>query len=167
MISAGILIVDRDAAVRENIGKLLRDQGFSVVGQVGGSREAVSATIRLRPGIVILDAFMPAADGLRAVALIRMHCPRTRTIAMTMHTETPYVMAALRADMSGYVVKTRLATCLGPAIRAVAQGGIYLCPAVAKSTCRARLSSSDASRWVLSSTERHAIEVMAKSQKRK
>ncbi len=88
-------------------------------------REAVAACRQLRPSIIVFDCFMPTATGLEAAASMRLKCPRTRMIAISMHTESAYVEAAFRAGISGYVIKTQVVACLVPAIEAVSRGGIY------------------------------------------
>jgi len=163
-MDTGILIADQDTAVRESIAAFLRCLGFSVIGLVQDMREAVALSRQLRPRIVVFDSFMPTAIGLEVAASIRVDCPATRMIAMTMHMEAPYVHAALRAGIAGYVIKTRLVTFLVPAIQAVARGAIYLCPEIATAAVRAWLSSVYAREGFRSSKEHRAAQLMAEGQ---
>src|SRR5437763_1663988 len=70
-------------------------------------------------------------------------CPRTRVILLTMHTEDRYVHEALRAGVSGYVVKTQATADLVRAIREVSHDMTYLSPRVSRTVVQAYLAKAE------------------------
>jgi DNA-binding NarL/FixJ family response regulator len=73
---------------------------------------------RLHPDIIVLDITMPRLDGVEAARQLRSSHQPARLVFLTVHEDADYVRAALDAGGLGYVVKTRLASDLLPAIRA-------------------------------------------------
>jgi DNA-binding NarL/FixJ family response regulator len=66
-----ILVADDHSLFRDGIVSLLTAAGYEVVGQAGDGQEAVLATDRLRPDVVLLDITMPSMNGLQALRAIR------------------------------------------------------------------------------------------------
>ena len=58
-----VLVVDDHAEFRRSARALLEAEGFAVVGEAAGGREAIAAVRRLRPEIVLLDIQLPDLDG--------------------------------------------------------------------------------------------------------
>jgi DNA-binding NarL/FixJ family response regulator len=58
-----VLVVDDHAEFRASARALLEAEGFAVVGEAAGGREAIEATARLAPEIVLLDIQLPDLDG--------------------------------------------------------------------------------------------------------
>ena len=89
-----------------------------VVGSVGDGRELLAEAERLHPDVIVLDITMPRLDGIEAARQLRRSQRPARLIFLTVHEDADYARAALDAGALGYVVKTRLASDLVPAIRA-------------------------------------------------
>jgi DNA-binding NarL/FixJ family response regulator len=87
--------------------------------------------------------------------------PRTRAVILTMHTEEPYVLEALRAGISGYVLKTQAGDDLVQAIREVVRGAIYLSPGVSRAVVNAYRSKSDLPPDPLSPREHEVLQLVA------
>jgi DNA-binding NarL/FixJ family response regulator len=83
---------------------------------------------------------MPGRGGIDLIAHVRALQPQISILVVSMHGEEPYVTHALRAGANGYMTKEYAADELIVAIRRVASGGRYVCPAVAE-----QLASSIAS----------------------
>lgn len=109
---------------------LLERNGYDVVGEAATGSEAARLAARLRPDVVLLDLGMPVQGGIEAGRAIRAGCPDARLIALTVHTEEPYVLAALQAGFRGYALKSQASSQLVQAIRDVSSGGVYLCHSV-------------------------------------
>ncbi len=125
-----ILLADDHQVVREGLHQLLTKEGYQVVGQAADGREAVRLAEQCCPDVAVLDLSMPLLNGLDAAREIRRCSPRTGIVLLTMHTEDPYVLNALRAGIKGYVLKSQATVDLLQAIHDVAGGSIYLSPRV-------------------------------------
>jgi DNA-binding NarL/FixJ family response regulator len=89
-----------------------------VVGRVGDGCELLAEAERLHPDVIVLDITMPRLDGIEAARQLRSSHHHARLVFLTVHEDADYARAALDAGGLGYVVKTRLASDLLPAIRA-------------------------------------------------
>src|SRR2546427_7046230 len=121
---------------------LSMQQGMQVVGEVRTGREAVAMAQELVPDVVVMDITMPDMDGLEACQLIRSQQPETQVLMLTMHESEEYFLQALRMGAAGYLVKKVAPTELHMAIRAVATGGAFLYPGLAKALIRAYVADS-------------------------
>jgi CheY-like chemotaxis protein len=57
-----VLVVDDDREVRESLGEVLEDRGYSVL-CVANGRQALDMLAAFRPDLVLLDLFMPSVNG--------------------------------------------------------------------------------------------------------
>lgn len=128
-----ILLAEDHATVREGLKMIVNAQpDMTVVAEAADGREAVARVHESSPDIVVMDVSMPRLNGLKATAVVREQCPRTKILALTRHMETGYLKELLHAGASGYVLKQSSSASLLNAIRAVAAGGTYLDPAIAE-----------------------------------
>ena len=131
-----VLIVDDQAMVRQGFGALLAAQpDLLVVGDAANGAEAVAATRRLDPDVVLMDIRMPVLDGLAATRQLigdRPDPPRPRVLILTTFDLDDYVYEALRAGASGFLLKDAPAADLVHAVRVVAAGDALLAPAVTR-----------------------------------
>jgi len=126
-----ILLVDDHAMIREGLRTLLESrEGLSVVGEAADGREAVEATERLEPDVVVMDIWLPRLSGIAATKEILRQRPQTRVVIATQHERRSFVEDALRAGASGYVVKSGSCRELFEALDAVIAGRTYIAPAV-------------------------------------
>ena len=101
-----------------------------VVGRVGDGYELLAEAERLHPDVIVLDITMPRLDGIEAARQLRGSHHHARLVFLTVHEDADYARAALDAGGLGYVVKTRLASDLLPAIRAALADQSFISPAV-------------------------------------
>jgi len=133
-----VLIADDQAMVRAGLATLLDSQpGLSVVGQAGDGQEAVLLARELKPDVVLMDIRMPVLDGLAATGrIVREHardgpCNRpVRVVVLTTYDLDEYVYDALRAGACGFLLKHAPPEELLLGVRAAADGGALLSPAV-------------------------------------
>ncbi|OLD66070.1 MAG: DNA-binding response regulator [Acidobacteria bacterium 13_1_40CM_2_68_5] len=156
-----VLLADDHQIVRQGLRAMLEHEGFKVVGEASDGREAIRMAETTHPDVAILDLAMPALNGLDAAREILRGSSRTKAILLTMHTEDPYVLEALRAGISGYVLKTQAALDLVQAIREVTRGAIYLSPGVSKTVVDAYRNKSDLPPDPLSPREREVLQLVA------
>jgi len=134
-VTIKVLIADDQAMVRTGLRMIIDAQpDLSVVGEAGDGRQAISETDRLRPLVVLMDIRMPIMDGIEATRRIteRTSGGGPRVIVLTTFDLDEYVIEALRAGASGFVVKDAPADILLQGIRAVAQGDALLAPNVTR-----------------------------------
>ena len=133
-----VLVVDDQRLIRESIASLLGIQpGIAVVGTAADGREAIEAVLTLEPDVALMDVRMPAMDGIEAVAVLRGRAPNCRVVMLTTFDDEEYVVQALRAGASGYLLKDRPAQELADAVRTAHAGVVQFDPAAA-----ARLTSA-------------------------
>ena len=120
-----VLIGDDHTLVVEGIRKLL-DGKVELVATVRDGRALVQAAERLKPDVVLLDISMPLLNGIDAARQIKKSCPETKLVFLTMHADRDYVVEALRAGGSGYLLKWSAEEELVNAIDTVLAGRLYL-----------------------------------------
>ncbi|MBV8196383.1 MAG: response regulator transcription factor [Candidatus Dormibacteraeota bacterium] len=124
-----VLVVDDQELVRLGLRHILEaTDDIRVVGEAKDGLAALDAAERLRPDVVLMDIRMPRMDGVEATRL--MDGPRVVMLTTFDHDE--YVVEALRAGASGFVVKDAPADELLRAIRVVAGGDALLSPSVTR-----------------------------------
>lgn len=147
--------------VREGFKALLERQGYQVVGEASNGREAVLLVEKTKPQIAILDLAMPLLNGVDATRQIRRTSPRTKTILLTMYKEDQYVLEALRAGVSGYILKTKAAKDLVQAISQVVNGMVYLSPEVSQTIVDAYRAELTPAADPLTAREREVLQLVA------
>jgi DNA-binding NarL/FixJ family response regulator len=132
-----VVLADDHDILRQGLKLLLSLQPeIQVVGEARTGREALDLALALRPDVVVLDITMPDMDGLAACQHIRQQVASTQVLILTMHESEDYFLEALRVGAAGYLVKKAAPTELHLAIQAVAQGGAFLYPGLAKALIR-------------------------------
>ena len=137
-----VLLADDHVVVRQGLRAILQQEGFQVVGEAPDGHTAIKMCIILQPEIAILDLSMPLLNGIDAAREIRKCSPNTKIILLTMYADELCVLNALRAHITGYVLKNNAFSNLTRAIDAVSRGEIYLSPAVAGTVVNAYLSGA-------------------------
>ncbi|KAB2342090.1 response regulator [Actinomadura rudentiformis] len=131
MSDVRVLVADDQRLIREGIASLLGLQtGVAVVGVAEDGREAVERALALTPDVVLMDVRMPVMDGVEATSLLRARTPECRILMLTTFDDEEYVVAALRAGASGYLLKDLPAPELAQAVRMVHAGVDQFAPAV-------------------------------------
>ncbi len=156
-----MLLADDHQMVREGLKMLLERAGFKVVGEASDGQEAVRRVRDLGPDVAVLDLAMPLLNGLDAAREIAQVAPRTRPIVLTVHSEEPYVMKALRVGVKGYVLKTQAAPDLVQAINEVSRDRLYLSPGISRAVVEAYLAKTELPPDPLSPREREVLELVA------
>jgi DNA-binding NarL/FixJ family response regulator len=128
-----IIIADDHALVREGIRALLSlCEDLEVVGEAADGQEAIEATRRLKPDVVLMDINMPGLGGLEAALAIRREDERVKILVLSQYDDREYVSRFLKIGASGYILKKAAGAELASAVRAVHRGGLVLDPSLAR-----------------------------------
>jgi DNA-binding NarL/FixJ family response regulator len=118
-----VLIADDHTMVRESLVSVLEASGdVQVVAQAADGIEALERAMALRPDVVIVDLSMPRLSGIEVIRRLHEALPASRILVLTMHQEDGYILQAVRAGASGYLVKDSAAAELLTAVRNVHAG---------------------------------------------
>lgn len=149
-----VLIVDDHRIFREGVRELLQqNEEFDVVAEAGDVDEAVGLAAQHQPDIIVLDLQLGEADGLTAIAPIRMRSPLSRVLVLSMNDDELVVSHALQLGARGFVLKKGSSDDLRLALKAVAAGGIYLSPEVSEAIVRRMPPVGSRKRPVLAGVE--------------
>jgi DNA-binding NarL/FixJ family response regulator len=130
-----VLLADDQAMVRAGFRMILEcEPDIEVVGEAEDGDQAMSATLRLRPDVVLMDIQMPGLDGLRATQrIIETPDLSSRVVILTTFERDDYVFDALRSGASGFLLKNAPPEELVHAVRVVNAGEALLAPSVTRS----------------------------------
>ncbi|HVQ35178.1 MAG TPA: response regulator transcription factor [Candidatus Bathyarchaeia archaeon] len=156
-----VVIADDHQIVRQGFRALLEKEGFDVVGEAEDGNGAVALVKRYNPDLALLDIAMPNLNGIDAAREILRVSPETRTILLTMFSEDHRLLEALRAGVSGYLLKTRAVEDLVRAIKDVVRGGVYLSRGLSREVVDAYLARKPLGKIELSPRERQVLQLVA------
>ena len=119
-MTISVLLCDDHTIIREGLRHLLECQlDISVCAEAANGREAVLKSIELKPDVLVLDIAMPEMNGLEAARQIRVACPKTRIIILSVYSTPEHIGHALLTGIHGYILKESAGSELIEAIRAV------------------------------------------------
>jgi DNA-binding NarL/FixJ family response regulator len=160
-----ILIADDHGIVRAGLRMLLdRQEGMSVVAEAEDGVEALEKALNQKPDIAILDVAMPRMTGLQAARHIHDQAPEVHVLLLSMHDDERYLLEALKAGASGYVLKRAADTDLVDAVRAVARGNSFISPHAEGTLLKKVLSDPDGDPTEkLTPREREVVKLIAEA----
>ena len=120
--SLRILIAEDHPLIRADLRQDLENGGLVVCAEAATGAEAVTAALRERPDLCLIDIRMPGGDGIAATEAIRRELPGTRIVLITAVPNADGVLTAARAGADGYLSKDVNPRVLPQVIRAVADG---------------------------------------------
>jgi len=101
-----VLIVDDQRLFRQGLRSLLeQEEELEVVGEAGDGQDAFTLVQETKPDIVLMDVEMPKLAGIQATRLILERYPHIKILMLSVHNEDERVIAAIRAGVSGYILK--------------------------------------------------------------
>lgn len=128
-----VLIVDDHPVTRTGLRSALSGaKGIEVVGEVGTGEEAVATAAALEPDVVFMDVQMPGMGGLRAAEVLMAHRPETKVVLLTVEESHAAVADAIRAGVSGYLLKDITPGELVDAARAAMRGETRIHPSLTR-----------------------------------
>lgn len=130
-----VLIADDQPLMRGALRTCLEaEPDMTVVGEAADGAEAVRMAQRLRPAVIVMDVRMPILDGIEATRHIvaQSDGAAPRVLVMTTYDIDEYIIDALRAGASGFLVKDSPAEEVVHAVRVLADGQALLAPSVTR-----------------------------------
>jgi DNA-binding NarL/FixJ family response regulator len=128
----GLLIVDDHPVVRDGLsGMFASAPEFQVLGEAGDGAEAIRLAEALQPDVILMDLRMPDLDGVAAITELASRGVAARVLVLTTYDTDSYVLPAIEAGATGYLLKDAPRAELLRAVRAAARGEAVLAPSVA------------------------------------
>jgi DNA-binding NarL/FixJ family response regulator len=131
LASVRVLLADDHARLLAEL-RLRLEKVFEIVGAVEDGKQAVDATLRLDPDVLVLDISMPVMNGFEAAARLRDSKCRTKIIVLTTYEAPEYIEAAFCSGACAFVTKRYFIADLETAIREVVQGKTFISPSLAR-----------------------------------
>ncbi|MGB8990876.1 MAG: response regulator transcription factor [Desulfobaccales bacterium] len=161
-----IILADDHQIVRQGLRILLEaEPDMEVVAEADNGRKVLRMAQELTPDIIIMDLSMPELNGIEATRQILAEVPGIRIIALSMHSDSLFVLNMIRAGASGYLLKDCALEELVKAIRAVVNNKTYLSPGVSDIVIRDFVTgwqtTTSSAFSVLSAREREVLQLMA------
>jgi DNA-binding NarL/FixJ family response regulator len=161
-----ILIADDHAVYREGLRAVLGPEpDMEIVGEASAGKEVVERAAELRPDVVLMDIQMPQINGIEATRRILEIDPDIWIVVLTMFEDDDSVFSAMRAGARGYVLKGAHPSEIPKVLRAVAGGGAYFGPEIARRLMdffsAPKVASPEASFPELTLREREILDLMA------
>jgi DNA-binding NarL/FixJ family response regulator len=125
-----VVIVDDHELFRAGVRAELEEL-VEVRGEAGSPEEAVTAIMREKPDVVLLDVHMPGGGGVEVIRQVAQQRPTQRFLALSVSDAPEDVIAVIRAGARGYVTKSISADDLAAAIRRVRDGDAFFSPRLA------------------------------------
>ena len=128
-----VLVADDQPLMRAAFEMTLRtEEDIELVGEASDGLDAVEQARRLRPDVILMDVRMPGLDGVEATRILAAEDRTTKILILTTFDIDEYVIEAIRAGASGFLLKDVRPSDLIEAIRIVARGDALLAPSVTR-----------------------------------
>jgi DNA-binding NarL/FixJ family response regulator len=128
-----VVLADDHPVVLAGVKSLLQDTpDISIVGDATTGAAALNLIAELTPDVAVLDISMPDINGVELARRLAISCPSVKVLALTVHEDRAYLSSLLQSGARGYLLKRSAADELIRALRAIANGGTYLDPAIAE-----------------------------------
>jgi len=157
-----VLLVDDHQVVREGLKRMLEScDDIQVVGEAASGEDAIIQAHRLQPDVVLMDIKMPGIDGIAATRRLREELPDIFVIILTLYSDD-YVIQAVEAGASGYILKETSRGQLVEAIRDACKGYAPLAPSLSRDLLNKLANLSQTSRdSVLTKRQREILTFVA------
>jgi len=138
-----ILLVDDEPLVRQGMRMILdAEQDLEVIGEADDGADAVQLARREAPEVVCMDVRMPEIDGIRATELLLRLPEPPKVLVVTTFEHDGYVLDALLAGASGFLLKRSRAEEMVQAVRTIAHGDSLLFPGAVRTLLQPRAATA-------------------------
>jgi len=141
------------------------ESDMEVIGEADNGRKVLKLAQEMLPDVIIMDLSMPELNGIEATRQILSGSPAVKVVALSMHSDSLFVLNMIRSGASGYLLKDCALEELVKAIRTVVSQKTYLSPGVSdiviKDFVTGWQTTSTSAFTVLSAREREVLQLMA------
>jgi DNA-binding NarL/FixJ family response regulator len=167
MSAIRVTLSDDHPVVLAGIKVLLSDaKDIEIVGEATTGLSARQIVHDLMPDIAIIDISLPGMGGIELTRDLSQTSPTVKVLALTVHEDRAYVQPMLQAGAKGYLLKRSAADELIRALHAIAEGGVYIDPAIAVKALRLDTRETDATKGLvqaeLASRELEVLQMVAR-----
>jgi len=124
-----LVIADDHVAILETVTRLLAPD-FDIIATADTGRTALEAIIQLDPDCAVLDISMADFSGIEVAKRLKAGGSDAKVIFLTVHEDSDFVEEAIAVGAIGYVVKSRLASDLLPALKHALTGDVFISPSI-------------------------------------
>ncbi len=161
-----IVMADDHQIVRQGVRSLLASEpDMEVVGEADNGRDTLRLVQQLSPRVVVMDISMPDLNGIEATRQILAESPGVKVVALSMHSDSFFVLNMLKAGASGYLLKDCAVEELVKAIRTVVAHKTYLSPGISdivvKDLVNGYSMTAGSAFSILTNREREVLQLMA------
>jgi two-component system response regulator NreC len=161
-----IVLADDHHVVRQSFRLLLdAEPDFHVLGEAASGLETIELVEHLHPDVLVVDLMMPELNGIEVARRIKKQLPNTVIVVLSMHENEAYVVEALRAGVSAYVLKKSTAQELVYAIQQGIAGHLFLSPPLNEHAIQAYLEKAQGTKLdpyeTLTAREREVLHLAA------
>jgi len=161
-----VILADDAVLIRESLARLLGQEGFEVVGQVGNADDLMARAHVEQPDIAIIDIRMPPThtdEGLTAARRIRQDHPEVAVLVLSQYVDLVYAMklVAEKPEGVGYLLKDRIGDIpqFVEALRRIADGGSVIEPTLIAELVSAPTKNDPLA--ILTAREREVLALLA------
>jgi two-component system response regulator NreC len=161
-----IILADDHQIVRQGLRILLEaEPDMEVIAEADNGRKVLKLARELEPDVIIMDLSMPELNGIEATRQILSGSPEVKIVALSMHSDSLFVLNMIKSGASGYLLKDCALEELVKAIRTVMNQKTYLSPGVSDIVIRDFVTgwqtTNSSAFSVLSPREREVLQLMA------
>ncbi len=161
--SIRVLIVEDQSMFAEALARLIDEESdLESVGSVATAHDAIAATRREVPDVVLMDYALGADDGLATAREIKRAHPETKVVMLTGFTEASVMVAAIEAGCSGFITKNQAADELVRGIRRAHDGEAVIEPSMLASLLPQLRRNAMAPRSQLTPREMEVLRLLAR-----
>lgn len=158
------IIADDHEIVRRGLRGILESEGSCrVVAEAADGLAAAQAVEKFKPHVLVLDLNMPRLHGIEVLRQARTTSPHTKVIVLSMHSDEPYVIEALRGGAMAYILKGSESAEISHAFKEVLAGRRFLSATLSEWAINALVTkpASDDPLNTLTQRERTVIQLAA------
>lgn len=156
------MLIDDHTLVRAGLRALIDDlPDYRVVAEGSDGEQALPLLAAQTVDVLIMDISMRNVSGLDALELVRARFPRLPVIILSMHATRDYVLRAIRAGASAYLLKEAAETELELALNAVLAGQQYLSPKISGAVIDTLLQGGGSEPEQLTQRQREVLRLLA------